>query len=57
MSEAAFLLRTGWSYPDYMDTPDEVVTNISILLSAENEARGEPSEEEDDVLGGPGLGG
>lgn len=39
LSEAAFLLRTGWSYPDYVATPDDVISSMSILINAEIEVK------------------
>lgn len=37
LSEAAFLLRTGWTWSEYEATPDSVVEHMRVLLRAEAE--------------------
>ena len=35
--DSAFLLKTGWTYQQYLDTPDEIVEKMLILMEAEVE--------------------
>lgn len=37
LAEAAFLLRTGWTWDQYENAPDGLVRNMMILLNAEAE--------------------
>lgn len=44
MGDAAFLLRIGWTWEQYMATPDDVIEKMLILLRAEAEASKEAME-------------
>ena len=37
LSEGAFLLETGWSWEQYINAPDRVVTDMFILLDAKGQ--------------------
>ena len=37
MAEAAFLIETGWTWQAYLDTPDQIVQNMFMLMNARAE--------------------
>ena len=39
MGEAAFLLRVGWTWQEYEETPDWVIRDMLLLLNAEAEVQ------------------
>ena len=39
MAEAAFLLRVGWTWLQYEETPDWVIRDFLLLLNAEAEVQ------------------
>ena len=38
LSDAAFLVKTGWTWEAYLATPDDVVRGMIVLINAEAEA-------------------
>ena len=39
MAESAFLLRVGWTWQQYEETPDWVVRDLLLLMNAEAEVQ------------------
>lgn len=39
MAEAAFLLKVGWTWKQYEETPDWVIRDMLLLLNAEVEVQ------------------
>lgn len=37
LNDEAFLLRTGWTWQQLMDTPQDVVSKMILLINAEAE--------------------
>ena len=35
--DANFLIRTGWTYDDYLNTPQEIISQMVVLWNAEAE--------------------
>jgi hypothetical protein len=38
LSDAAFIVRTGWTWDEYLNAPAELISKMIILMNAEAEA-------------------
>jgi len=44
LAEAAFLLRTGMAYKDYLETPSDMIESMMLILNSEADVQRHAAE-------------